>query len=75
MIFYKVDVLKELKKAGYNQTILRNKNLLSQGTITALRNNKPVGIKSINNICLLLRCQPGDIIGCNATDEEKIKFF
>ena len=75
MIYYKMNVLQELKKAGYNQTILRQRKLLSQGTITALRNNEIIGIKSLNNICLLLRCQPSDIIGCKATDEEKIKFF
>ncbi len=75
MILYKMDVLKELKKAGYNQTILRQRKLLSQATITALRNGDAVGIKSLNNICLLLRCQPGDVIECKATNDEKIKFF
>ena len=70
-----MDVLQELKNKGYNQNYIRKKSLLSQGTITQLRNNEIVGSKTINTICLLLRCQPGDIIGCKATDEEKIKFF
>lgn len=75
MLYYKIDVLQELKNKGYNQNYIRKNSLLSQGTITQLRNNEIVGSKTINTICLLLRCQPGDIIGCTATDDEKIKYF
>ena len=61
MIIYK-DILQRLKEAGYNTTVIKRDNVLSQSTLTALRNNKPLNIATINVICRLLKCQPGDIL-------------
>ncbi len=62
MLTYKIDVLEALKNAGYNTTLLRRKKLLGENAIQALRENKVIGAKSLNSICELLNCQPGDII-------------
>lgn len=62
MIVYKIDVLQSLKEAGYNTTILRKNKLLSESAIQYLREGKPVGAKALNNICMLLDMQPGNII-------------
>ncbi len=70
MLFYKVNVLVLLKNAGYNQTVLKKTNVLSHATVQSLRENKVVGIKSIDTICTLLKCQPGDIIGWREDAEE-----
>ena len=39
-IKYKINVLEELKKAGYNSAIIREKNLLSQGTVQNIKEGK-----------------------------------
>lgn len=63
MFIYKIDVLEELKKAGYNTTRLRREKLLTESAIQDLRKGKIVGIISLEKICALLEMQPGDIIG------------
>lgn len=62
MLVYKINVLEELKEAGYNTTRLRKEKLLNESAIQYLREGKPVGAKALNNICMLLDMQPGNII-------------
>lgn len=62
MIDYKIDVLEELKKAGFTTYKIRKENLLSQSAITQLKHGEPIGFKTLDNICWMLKCQPGDII-------------
>lgn len=59
---YKIDVLEELKKNGYNTTKLRKEHLLSEATIQSLRKNEMVGIKSLDAICTMLDCQLDAIV-------------
>lgn len=61
MIVYK-NVIRLLKDAGYNTTRILEERILSQSTMAALRHNKPLNTKSIDKICHLLHCQPGDIM-------------
>lgn len=51
-----------LCEAGYNTTRLRRERLLTESAIQDIRNNKVVGIISLEKICSLLDKQPGDII-------------
>lgn len=62
MLVYKMDVLEKLKLQGYNTTRLRREKLLNESAIQYLRDGKIVGAIALNNICMLLECQPGDII-------------
>lgn len=62
MLVYKIDVLESLKESGYNTTRLRKEKLLNESVIQYLREGKPVGAKALNNICMLLDMQPGNII-------------
>ena len=62
MIAYKIDVLETLKEAGYNTTKLRKEKLLNESAIQYLREGKPVGVKALDNICMLLDMQPGNIL-------------
>lgn len=71
MITYKIDVLETLKNAGYNTTRLRKEKLLNESAIQYLRDGKPVGAKALNNICMLLDMQPGNII--KYVEEENTK--
>lgn len=61
-IKYKIDVLAELKAAGYNTNQLRNEKLLSEGTIQNIRKGKVVNAANLSKLCKLLNCQPGDIL-------------
>lgn len=52
-----------LKEKGWNSTRIRNENLIGQGTLTNLRNGKGgLDHKTIDRICRVLDCQPGDIM-------------
>lgn len=76
MMQYRIDVLSELKKKGYNTTRLRREKLLPESTIQRLRDKKTsISCDSIGTICSMLRCQPDYILENVITDEEKIKFF
>ena len=61
-IKYKIDVLAELKAAGYSTYKLRKGKILSERTIQLLREGKLIALESIDILCKLLKCQPGDII-------------
>lgn len=56
------DVLARLKDAGYSAYRLRKDGIMSESTIQALRQGDHVTTKTIDAICTLLNCQPGDIM-------------
>ena len=61
-IRYKVDVLAELKKKGYTSSKIREGKLIGQSYLQQLRHGELVSWKTLNTICALLECQPGDLI-------------
>lgn len=61
-IQYKVNVLSELKQAGYNSTKIRREKLIGEAMIQKLRHGELVSWKTIDTVCRLLDCQPGDLI-------------
>ena len=75
MIKYKIDVQAELVKRGYTTYRIKQDNLLPGQTLSNLKNGKMVNMETLGKICVMLRCQPGDIIESVITDEEKIRFF
>lgn len=75
MIKYKVDVMKELKKRGYDSKKIKENGILSQGTITNIKKGGHINTETLNKLCLILRLSPSDIIEVFPTDEEKIKYF
>lgn len=71
MLIYKIDVLAALKEAGYTTTRLRKEKLLNESAIQYIREGKPVGAKALDNICMLLDMQPGNIIKYVEKEHEK----
>ena len=61
-IRYKIDVLEALKNAGYSSTRLRNEKLMGESYMTQLRRGEMVSWKTIETICRLLNCQPGELV-------------
>lgn len=61
-IQYKINVLEALKSAGYTTYRLRQEKILGERVIQQIRSGEIVSWKTIDTICSLLRCQPGDIV-------------
>ena len=61
-IRYKVDIMAELKKKGYSSTRIRVEKLIGQSYLQQIRHGELVSWKTLDTICALLECQPGDLI-------------
>ena len=62
MISYRFDMLEKLKSAGFSTYKLRKDKLMGEATIQQLRTGQLVSWATIDTICRLLDCQPGDIL-------------
>lgn len=51
-----------MKEKGLTTYKIRKDNIISQGALTSLRAGKSVTIETIEKLCKVLDCQPGDII-------------
>ena len=67
--------MKELSERGFTSTRMRKEKILSEATMQNLRKGKGITTDTLNTICVILRCQPSDILEIIPTDEEKIKYF
>ena len=61
-IKYKIDILAALKDKGVSTYKIRKEKLLSESTLQNLRNGSGISWDSLETICSLLGCQPGDLI-------------
>ena len=61
-IRYKVDIMAELKKKGYSSARIREEKLIGQSYLQQIRHGELVSWKTLNTLCSLLECQPGDLI-------------
>lgn len=61
MIVYH-DILGKLAAAGWSTYRLQQERVISNGTIIQIRAGRPVTTSTLDVICGLLKCQPGDLI-------------
>ena len=61
-IKFKFNIMEALKEAGYSSTRLRNEKLMGESYMTQLRRGELVSWATIDTICRLLNCQPGDFL-------------
>ena len=61
-IRYKIDILATLKEKGYTSTRIREEKLIGQSYLQQIRHGELVSWKTIDTICRLLNCQPGDLV-------------
>ena len=61
MIRYK-NVLEKLKNAGYSSYVILKSGVIGQASLQAIRENKPVNIKTIDTICQLIGCKIEDVV-------------
>lgn len=59
---YKVNVISRLKEAGYNTSTIRKEKIMGEAMLQKLRNGQMVSWATLETICDILNCQPGDII-------------
>ena len=64
-----MNLVTALKQAGYNSTVIRQEKIMGQRELQKLRHNELVSWATIETICKLLQCQPGDIL--EYTEENK----
>lgn len=64
-IRYKIDILAALKEKGYTSTRIREEKLIGQSYLQQIRHGELVSWKTIDTICRLLNCQPGDLVEFN----------
>lgn len=62
MLKLKIDILPLLKSKGYSTYALRKNNILAESTIQKLREHKMISAETLNWLCEILSCQPGDLI-------------
>lgn len=61
-IIYKVDIIAALKNAGYSSYRIRKECLIGERTMTQLRHGELVSWETVNRLCSMLQCQPGDLL-------------
>ena len=59
---YKMDVIAALKEAGYNTSRIRKDKIMGEAMLQKIRSGQMVSWATLETICYLLDCQPGDII-------------
>ena len=63
MIRYKFDVLEKLKNIGISSYTLTKTHKISPATVQKLRENDcNISTLTINKLCSMLQCQPGDLL-------------
>lgn len=68
---YKMNVLAELKTAGYSTDRLRQQKLLSESVIQHLRKGDSISWVTLERLCSLLNAQPGDLLEYDGTPDTK----
>ena len=56
------NIIERLAAAGYSSYRIQKEKLLSSSTMDRIRNNAPVNTETIDTICQLCDCQPGDLL-------------
>ncbi len=62
MIRYKQSILELLKMNGYSTYKIRKEKIFSEAQLQYFRNGTIVREETLNKLCCLLNCQPGDIL-------------
>ena len=61
MIVYR-DILGRLKQAGWSTYRMQAEKQIPNGVIIRIRAGKPITTATLDTICRLAGCQPGDIL-------------
>ncbi len=70
MLKYKINILEALKEKGYTSYKIRKDKLIGEAQLTKIRRGDIASKETLNTICRLLDCQPGDILKYINSDQE-----
>ena len=70
MIAYSIDILAALKEKGYSTYRIRKEKLFGEAQLQKLRSNELVSKETLNTLCKLLNCQPGELLKYIPDDSE-----
>lgn len=70
-MIYKLDVLSALKEAGYNTNRIRKEKLIGEAMLQKIRSGQMPSWATLETICSLLDCQPGDLIAFSREEAAK----
>lgn len=62
MIIYKEKLRNLLKEKGYSMRYLKTNNIIGGQTMANISSEGNITTKTINDLCNLLECQPGDFL-------------
>lgn len=62
MLKYKIDVMSAITERGYSTYQIRRDKLIGENALQAIRENRMIGMKALDQVCSLLKLQPGDIL-------------
>lgn len=62
MLHYKIDILDALKKSGFTTYKIRKDKIIGEAQMQKIRTGEIASKETLNTLCRLLGCQPGDII-------------
>ncbi len=62
MIRYRIDILAALKEKGFSTYRLRKEKIFGERVVQQLRDKEPFSWEVLSRLCLLLECQPGDLL-------------
>ena len=65
------DIPKMLSEKGISQYQIRKAKIISSGTLDRIRERKSISTNTIDALCSLLDCQPGDLMKYVPEDQEK----
>ena len=72
MLEYKIDVIEELKKVGFNTTVARKTGVFSQSTMLKFKKKDArLNLEVLNRLCCVLEMQPRDIFKFVETEEDR----
>lgn len=69
----KADVIAKLKEAGYNTSTIRKNKIMGEAMLQKIRSGQMVLWATLETICSLLGCQPGDLIEYVPDDGEGVQ--
>lgn len=70
-IFYKFDIMTALKKSGFSTYRIRTEKIFNDSTMQKFRHGQTdISVKTLETLCRLLDCQPGDILVYRPDPEE-----
>lgn len=61
MIVY-IHILERLSAAGYSSYRIQREHLIPGSSLDRLRRNAPISTETLDTVCRLCGCQPGDIL-------------